>query len=247
MKLYHFALLLILCGCSPLIKKTITDSSMKPLSDSATVVLVDITQPMPDSCKTLGTLHYGENGTSPSWGYNKLISEAKKEARKMGGNVIKITNMELPQEGYSNAYTLYVTVLYRQNLSNIPNRLKVIGDSLHKLKFPEANPTYAILYVYRPSGMGSLIGYDVELNDQVICRAKDNSFYEIKLYKEGEAKILAETESSAHALIDVKFGQEYYLRCTITMGVLIGEPVLQVIPNWQGSIEYEQLVKNKKK
>src|ERR1700722_14763623 len=124
MKILYIPFILILCSCSPLIKKTIADSSAKPLSDSAEVALVTVEQPTPDSCKLIGNLHYGEGGLSPSWGYNKLIQESEKEARKMGGNVIKINELEAPEEGYSNSYTLYLSVYYRQNLSNISNRLK---------------------------------------------------------------------------------------------------------------------------
>ncbi len=247
MKILYIPFILILCSCSPLIKKTIADSSAKPLSDSAEVALVTVEQPTPDSCKLIGNLHYGEGGLSPSWGYNKLIQESEKEARKMGGNVIKINELEAPEEGYSNSYTLYLSVYYRQNLSNIPNRLKAIADSLHKLKFPESPPTYAILYVYRPPGLGALIGYDIELYDNIVlCRAKNNSFYEIKLRKEGKMKLTGTTESTSSVTIDVKFGEEYYLKCTMHMGVVVGEPDLRIVPNWQGSIEYEQLKNTKK-
>ena len=238
MKLLRLTFLLILFySCSPL-KKVIIDTSLKPLSDSTEVVVVDIKHPMPDSCKLAGTLRYTENINSPAQGYNQLIQSAKKEARAMGGNIIKVTDLQV-----TGSYVLSISVLYRQHLTNIDNRLKAIKDSLHIIKFGSGNPTYAILYVYRPSGEGYLIGYDVVLNDKVICRAKDNSCYELKLYQEGSANIIAQTESPAFARIDVKFGEEYYLKCSVKTGIAIAGPVLELMPNWQGHAEYEQLKK----
>lgn len=236
MRLYHLLFIIVLCACS-LPHEVIIDGSRKPLDNTAEVAVLDIKQPMPDSSKLLATLRYTEDISNPSHSYKQLIQTAQQEARKVGGNLIKVTDLQV-----TGAYVLCVSVFHRDNINDIDSRLLAIQDSLHRQKFGAGKPTYAILYAYRlNSGAGALIGYNVAVNDKVVGRAQNNSCFEVKLYQEGPTNIVAQNESAAVLTIDVKFGEEYYLNCAVTEGIVIGEPVLRIVPNWQGNIEYKKL------
>ena len=69
------------------------------------------------------------------------------------------------------------------------------------------------------------------------------SVYEIKLKKEGKIKLTAQTESSSNVVIDVKYRHVYYLKCTIGLGIVVGEPYLEMLGTYEGEKEYEKVKK----
>lgn len=106
---------------------------------------------------------------------------------------------------------------------------------------------YALLYVYRPKNFsGSAMSYDLKItnalfSDHPIGRVKNNSKFIVKLYQEGKTQLFAQTESKRAVLIDVKFGKKYYLKCGITIGVLVGRPELNLIYPEQGELDFENV------
>lgn len=101
-------------------------------------------------------------------------------------------------------------------------------------------PRYATLYVYRrASERGQLSGYNVHIADSVVCRARNDSKYIIKLYKEGPAEIWAKTETKISVMLDVEFGHEYYLKCEVNYGVFAGRPSIRIVASERGKWEFE--------
>jgi len=101
------------------------------------------------------------------------------------------------------------------------------------------NVDYAILNVYRYSGVGAFVGYDLYLNDSVICRVKNNFKTTIHIRKDGLSTLWAKTESKTQVPIDLKPGKEYFLRCGMTMGVFVGHPSLDLVDRKTGKAEFE--------
>lgn len=173
-------------------------------------------------------------------GYNNLIEDMKTMARREGGNVIKI-NEVLEPDVHNSCYRIKADILYCKNANNLIAREDAYQDSITKCKFP-ANPGYALLYVYRieqPDGYER--AYNLHLNDSVLCRVTKYCKQEIKLYKKGVNSLWAETEARDSIKMDVKFGEEYFLKCSLKMGIIIGRPDLEFIPKEEGRFEYENL------
>jgi len=63
----------------------------------------------------------------------------------------------------------------------------------------------------------------------------------VKLYQEGKNELFAYTESKRAILLNVKFGQSYYLKCGLSSGVLQARPELQIVSNEQGLLEFESV------
>jgi len=84
------------------------------------------------------------------------------------------------------------------------------------------------------------------LGDTVICRVSSKWKKTIKIRKDGLNTLWAKTESKEELPINIKFGKEYYVRCSVTMGILTGRPKLELIENETGKAEY-QSIKLKKK
>ena len=229
---------LIYFGCSSSVHTTLTSPARSPLPENAEIMVLQTYQKQPDSCIKIGTLHVGDNGFSADCGYNKVMEQAKAEVRKAGGNILNIEEFHEP-DGFSTCYRISADILYRPNLNILLAKVNSIQDSITKAKFNGAK-NYAILNVYRPQNYtGSLIGYNIHVNDSVICRAKNNSRNEVKIYKEGKTTIWAQTEAEDSVIVNVKFGEEYFLKCGIRMGALVGEPILILMDKQTGRFELE--------
>jgi len=222
--------------------KTVTDNSVNSKKDTTKLVVIGIGDPIPDSCKTIGPVNVGDNGSDLGCDYPTILDIAKKITMRVGGNILKINSTKKPDHRCE-CYRLYGTVLYRKNIWNI--KISKTDDSITKLKFGDT-AKFAILYIYRSKGSeGTLMGYDVHIGDSVICRAKNNSAYEIRLYKEGEVQLWARTESKSKASFNVKFGQEYFLRCSIVLGWFGYEPYIKLVDKIAGQEEYNNIIRER--
>ncbi|MDR0682470.1 MAG: hypothetical protein LBG15_11580 [Dysgonamonadaceae bacterium] len=100
---------------------------------------------------------------------------------------------------------------------------------------------YAILNIYRPKGfVGSFIDYDLRLSDEwVLCTVKNNSWASIQVSQTGWQRVWAKTEASSEAFINIEPGNVYYIRCGVKMGLIVGRPSIEVVPNEVGEAEFE--------
>jgi len=87
----------------------------------------------------------------------------------------------------------------------------------------------ALVYIYRPSGMGMLVSYDVKANGRVVTTLQGGTYYPY-VTDPGEIEFSAKTEASDSATIDAKAGQTYYLKGTVGVGFFVGHPHLRVVP-----------------
>jgi hypothetical protein len=116
-----------------------------------------------------------------------------------------------------------------------------VGAALSAAEMSAALPAgtpYAVVHLYRPGKMaGFAIGYDVRLNDSVAYRARNGSRLDLRRSKPGPVLLSAKTEASTELSLNLEPGREYYVRCTIGMGALVGRPHLAQVSPAQGSKE----------
>jgi hypothetical protein len=103
---------------------------------------------------------------------------------------------------------------------------------------PDAPSDCAILHLYRPGGMGTAVSYDVYLDDELLCRMKNNSWATVKIYDEGARQLSAKTETTVRQPIDIVAGETYFIRCGIKMGIVAGRPTFQIVPAERGEAEF---------
>jgi hypothetical protein len=105
---------------------------------------------------------------------------------------------------------------------------------------------YATLYIYRPSSIvGVAIGYDLYVDDKVVCRIKSGVKYAIKVYKESTIEVWGKTESKESIMINTKFGEEYYIKCGLSPGLAVGRPSLVIEEKSIGEEKYLKIKKKK--
>lgn len=100
-----------------------------------------------------------------------------------------------------------------------------------------------VVYVYRPNSiLGGAVHYDVHPgNDDVICDLIRNG-YCIYYSKPGELELWAKTESRSSITVDVKSGQEHFVKGGLSMGFFVGRPNFTVVDNKTGLEEIAECV-----
>jgi hypothetical protein len=230
---HNFFLAVLLLGlinsCSPKLKTVILNERPTLAYDNE-VFVVNINEQLPKGVKVVGKLAIKDSGFTTKCTYEMVLEQAKLEARTNGANIVKIIEHKTPSALGSSCHRLKVVFYYLKDTTGLANiEEEPILEGID----------YAILHVYRYSGMGPMVGYNLQLGDSTICRVK-NSFKEvIQIKKDGLNTLWAKTESKVQVPIDVVFGKSYYLRCGIKMGALVGRPTLELVDYQTGKAEFE--------
>lgn len=229
-------IILFFTSCSPKLTSVML-KTYPPLQYQEEVKVFEINEPTPPNAEKLGTVKIGDSGFSVNRNYATVLDMTKIEARKVGGNAVKITQHKLP-DFVSSCHRITADVLR-------------IDTNEFYAKIPEPidsamiGANYAIINVYRPSGTGFLVNYDLHLGDSIICRVKDNFCQSVKIYQDGYNTLWARTETKEEIPIKVEFGKIYYVRCGINMGAFVGRPSVEIVDGYTGKAEFTA-IENKK-
>jgi hypothetical protein len=105
----------------------------------------------------------------------------------------------------------------------------------------------ALLHIYRPSAMaGAIIKYDLKLGEETIFRVANKSKTTVRVTREGVNTLSARTEATTELPIDIQFGNEYYIRCGMRMGVAVGRPKIEIVDSRTGKAEFGKIPASKK-
>lgn len=234
------AVLAALGGCAPKISTVLNGAPLTALPTATEVLLLGLETSEPAQCILVGTVRVSEAGATVNCGLPRVLNEARQQALKMGGNVVKLTEVKPP--GFaSSCYQLVADVFFSPDLTATKQALQRQAQAAAKSHLPPGT-NYALLYIYRPAAeVGSLVGYDVHLNDSVVYRARNNSRLVIRLSKPGPVILWAHTEATTSLNLEVEPGQEYFLRCGLEGGILLLRPQLRFVSTAQGRGEFEEL------
>ncbi|MDP4291882.1 MAG: hypothetical protein Q8908_12435 [Bacteroidota bacterium] len=223
------AVLFVFISCSPKISTNLS-KSYPALDYKQEVAVIELDQAEPAGSEVLGQVRIGDSGFSINCGYDDVLDKAKLEARKAGGNAIKIIEHQLPSVFGSSCHRITAKILKVDNVDQflVKEEEPVIPDA-----------DYAVINVYRYSGVGSILSFDVHLCDSVICRVKNNYKTSVKVKKDGLNSLWAKTESKSEVPIDIKLGHQYYLKCSIVLGAFVGRPKLELVDWKTGKAEFE--------
>lgn len=112
-------------ACSPLITRTIV-KAYPPLNETEEVQVIALGDESAYQYEELGTVRVGDNGFGGKCKYDDQILHAKREAKKMGGNIIKVVEHIPPHSkmiglgyAYFPCHEILVLVLRHKNSSKI--------------------------------------------------------------------------------------------------------------------------------
>lgn len=223
---------LALAGCSPSVVSFIYEESA-PLGQDEEVVVIPMYETMQENLVKVGFVRIGDTGfTSVRNGdYDHVIELAKKEARVLGGNVVRITRHTLPDETCT-THRIEADIYYAPDLlalnPDIPNDF-----------FLTDHPDYAVINIYRLYDFGGV--YNVYLGDEMVYKASYLSKTRIKVYNSGDTTLWAKTESKTTLTIPVELGREYYVRCESSEGILLMKPALRLVADEAGWEEFNSV------
>ncbi|MDR1526368.1 MAG: DUF2846 domain-containing protein [Dysgonamonadaceae bacterium] len=102
---------------------------------------------------------------------------------------------------------------------------------------------YAVINIYRPKKMtGSMLDYDLRLGDEwVLCKVKNNTWASVQVNQTGLQKVWAKTETRSEVFLNIEPGKVYYIRCGVKMGVMVGRPSIEIVPNEIGEAEFREV------
>ena len=90
-----FAIVFTVSSCGPFVKAT-SNTSLAPLPLSTNVTVIPVEERTKIEGDYIGTIQIGENGLTIHCSYSDIHNRAKLEALKMGGDIIKVTQLIRP-------------------------------------------------------------------------------------------------------------------------------------------------------
>ncbi|MDR2118559.1 MAG: hypothetical protein LBP25_03375 [Tannerellaceae bacterium] len=98
----------------------------------------------------------------------------------------------------------------------------------------------ALIHVYRPASMmGRAMSYHLNLDDEAVFRVKNKSKTTVRVTSEGKKTLWAKTETREELPIEIELGKEYYVRCGVRMGALVGRPRVELVDGETGKREFD--------
>jgi hypothetical protein len=105
---------------------------------------------------------------------------------------------------------------------------------------------FATLFIYRVKDLaGGFTKNNLYKGDTFICQVKQNSKFTIKLYQEGETEII-EKRTGQKIVLNVEFGKEYYIKCSIIPHMPKALPYFEEVPPEPGKAGFESVEGRKK-
>ena len=240
-----FALLAItLQSCSPKIRTNLSAETHQALDANTEILIIKPDEKVPENAIYIGDLKIGDSGFSTDCGYTTVIEEAKSNAKNSGANLIHLTEVKKPSSG-STCYRIKAKLYRNLNQESLANLFEK-RTLENKTRLP-ADADYAVIHFYRPkSGFGALIGFKIRKDEtDIVGRVRNGEKFSYQTKDFGPHEFWGITESKRSVIIDVKKGEEYFVRCGLTMGIAVGKPEIYLVDNDLGISEFEA-VKDKK-
>ena len=238
--IYALLIGLSLYSCSPKVKSKLANSTFPAIEAGTPTFVLDENENIPENSIFIGDLKIGDSGFSTDCGYETVMENAKLRAKKSGANLILLTETKEPNAA-STCYRIKAKMYRNLDEESLANFIKE-NNQKNESRLP-SDADYAVIYFYRPKNFtGSAIGYKIKLeNDSIIGRVRNGEKFEYKTSTYGMQSFWGATESKDSVVINVKKGQEYFVRCGMNMGVFVGRPKMRVVSNITGIREYEEM------
>ena len=222
--IFTIFIIFILSSCAVKVKKNVF-KKYPALEYNEEVKIYGMTETEPENAKDIGLIKIGTTGFTTNCELSDVFEQARLEARKIGGNAIKLIDHESPNF-LTSCHRIKVRVLKIENIDK-----NSIVDTLKNC---------AIIYFFRENtNYGTDLKYEVKVNDSSFCKIKNNFKKAYKTFKESKIEISAKTSSKVILTLDIKFGNVYYIKCDSEMGDISLIPAFTIIDKNIGKIEYE--------
>jgi hypothetical protein len=240
-KLLFLATIILLASCSASISTKLANENYPKLNDENQIIVLEKEDVLPSNSEFIGDIKIGDSGFTMNCGYDKVIADATTAARSAGANLVQLIEVKEPSLLGSSCYRIKAKIyrnLNPESLSSIVAKRNLRNNS----RLPE-DSDYALVHFYRPSlGAGALLGYKIkDSNDSIVGRLRNGEKFAYKIKKTGTQSFYGTLETKEEIKINIEKGKEYFVRCSINMGIVLGRPEINLIENYIGMKEYDAM------
>lgn len=242
MKRIFFLLTIVLSvSCATRISTNLATKKYEKLAEENQIIVLEKNDVLPEESEFIGDVKIGDSGFTTDCGYNKVVADATNAARNAGGNILQITEVKKPSVLGSTCYRIRAKIyrnLNTENLSDIAEK----RNEKNKSRLPE-DSDYALIHFYRPTlGAGALLGYKIkDENDSIIGRLRNGEKFVFKTKNFGTHRFYGALETKEEIIINIEKGKEYFVRCSVNMGIMLGRPEINLIENYIGQKEFDEM------
>lgn len=231
----------LLVSCATSISTKLVNKNYQKLNDEIQMIVLEKGDVLPNNSEFIGDIKIGDSGFTTDCGYNKVVSDATNSAKSAGANIIQIIEVKKPSVLGSTCYRIKAKVYRNLNAESLAS-ISETRNLKNKSRLPQ-DADYALIHFYRPSsGAGALLGYKIkDANDSIVGRLRNNEKFVYKTKKFGLQSFYGTLETNEEIKINVEKGKEYFIRCSVNMGVVIGRPEIGLIENYIGMKEYDEM------
>ena len=171
----------------------------------------------------------------------KMIEVATARIDKQSTGTTSKGMSDIPQTTHTIVTRLLVESVKQTETKQTPSTQQQTVDIALQSSENQSSDNYAMLHIYRLGGLlSSSMSYDLHLDDRVVFLAKKQSKITIRVTSEGMKTLWAKTESKVEISVNIKLGQEYYIRCGIDNAFFL-EPKLEIVDNEKGKVEFNKI------
>ncbi|MBO7427217.1 MAG: hypothetical protein J6U08_00725 [Paludibacteraceae bacterium] len=239
MKIYIKSLsictILLLAGCNAKVSTQITKAYLET-DVKQEIKMVKTDDLLPENTEVIGKVKVGDKGATATskCTYPKVIEKAKEEARKAGGNAIRITQHKVP-DFRCTCHRIKADILRIENVDSY-----LFGMSQKTAKDLEVRDSnYAVLNIYRPHEIGLRPAFNLHLGDVTLCRVPRDYKKTVLVKTDSISTLWIKTESKEEISADLKPGHVYFLRCEITTDAFTPRTSLSLSEGENGMNEFQ--------
>jgi hypothetical protein len=242
-------LAIFISACSPIINTQIKKSYPPNPNDS--IIVYDLGQNIEYKYEDLGTFKIENGDFTKLSKYDKIIDYAKNEAKKIGGNAIKILEHIKPETemaGLGVVFTTSHNVVFKViKVSDVKNKaVNQLKDStlLNKdahLYFYEQKNAFAGHYnrtdFIESMALNMGYGYQILLDDSLILKlGKKWQKSMVQTHKFGNHRLTAKIKQGTFNIpFNIEEGKDYYIRFKYSIS---GRRTFEIVENELGEFEY---------
>ena len=229
----------ILTSCAPKLVGKLQTNQYEPLSEKYTVYVLESNDEVPMNSEFIKDIKIDDSRFSDECSFKRIMNTAKVMTRGAGANILRVTQVKNP---YGGPCFQLQGKIYRNLDSTSLKTIQARFELRNKSTLPE-NADYAIIHFYRPKGgPGFLLGYNIKTgNDSIIGQMVSGGRFDFKTKDFGLHSFYGVLETKASVSINIKKGEEYYVQCKVKYGIVLGRPVINLVENALGRMQYEKL------
>lgn len=233
MKIYNYYFLLLISSfvaCTPKITNNIINTNVKKLSPNETIHVFDLDEDISENAIFIGSIKIDGRGLPEDCTYEKVIYQAKQEAKTSNANIVKLTKLKSPD---------FIKSCYRIEADFYQS------DSIIQFSDLPDTANYALIHFFRPSSDFASLRYFQITDSQgnMLVELKNNSKFTHKVTSFGLNVFWAPNVGDKSIEINVVKGQEYYVNCKMIQTYMGNDKIMDLVRNIKGKKMFDS-VKN---